>query len=177
MVASVIRSATGRSDGRTGGNPIAVFTVQIPISDGLATGTPNRKAEPCRLSFKVSGNRSTFPSVRPHPAFERLPTRAAETLPDEAFLPRGIGQWLLGLELGGRCRPVAAEDPQEGSWPQWALLLLIVLGSLVIYRPFCNYICPLAPVVDYVSDTRSRVKQLWQHRSNHPKNETPNPSS
>ncbi|MAU12502.1 MAG: hypothetical protein CL607_21955 [Anaerolineaceae bacterium] len=53
----------------------------------------------------------------------------------------------------------------QGSWPQWVLLVLVLFGSLVIYRPFCNYICPLDPVVDYIGEGRRWVKNAWQQRS------------
>jgi NosR/NirI family transcriptional regulator, nitrous oxide reductase regulator len=53
----------------------------------------------------------------------------------------------------------------EGTWPQWALLILVLFGSLVIYRPFCNYLCPLDPVVDYIGEVRRWVKNVWQQRS------------
>ena len=108
---------------------------------------------------------------RPRQVYERL-----------RWIQRALAFSAIVLGLALRQPGAASFEPfgtlfdLEGSWPQWALLILIVLGSLVIYRPFCNYICPLAPVVDYVSDTRSRVKQLWQHRSKRPA-ETSNPSS
>ena len=108
---------------------------------------------------------------RPRQVYERL-----------RWIQRALAFSAIVLGLALRQPGAASFEPfgtlfdLEGSWPQWALLILIVLGSLVIYRPFCNYICPLAPVVDYVSDTRSWVKQLWQHRSKRPA-ETSNPSS
>lgn len=50
----------------------------------------------------------------------------------------------------------------KGSWPQWVLLALVLLASLVIYRPFCNTICPLGPVVDYVGEIRHWAKDAWK---------------
>jgi Na+-translocating ferredoxin:NAD+ oxidoreductase RnfG subunit len=50
----------------------------------------------------------------------------------------------------------------QGSWPQWVLLVMVLFGSLLIYRPFCNYICPLDPVVDYIGEIRRWVKGLWK---------------
>jgi polyferredoxin len=46
-----------------------------------------------------------------------------------------------------------------GSWPQWVLLVLVLLASLVIHRPFCNYLCPLDPVVGYIGEIRRWVKE------------------
>ncbi|MCA9903579.1 MAG: hypothetical protein KC547_06960, partial [Anaerolineae bacterium] len=54
----------------------------------------------------------------------------------------------------------------QGSWPQWVLLVLILFGSLIIYRPFCTYICPLDPVVDYIGEIRRPVKKLWRQKNN-----------
>ncbi|WP_119070032.1 FMN-binding protein [Aggregatilinea lenta] len=51
----------------------------------------------------------------------------------------------------------------KGSWPQWVLLVLVMLASLVIYRPWCNYICPLGPVVDYVGEVRHWAKDAWKN--------------
>lgn len=100
------------------------------------------------------------------------------------YLPRRIYPYLrwgqrvlaftaivLGLAL--RMPGAASYEPfgtlfnLEGSWPQWVLLVLVLLASLVIYRPFCNYICPLAPVVDYVQDGRNWAKELWEKRTIH----------
>lgn len=53
----------------------------------------------------------------------------------------------------------------QGSWPQWVLLILILFGSLVIYRPFCNYLCPLDPVVDYIGEIRRWMRNTWNRRS------------
>lgn len=53
----------------------------------------------------------------------------------------------------------------QGSWPQWVLLILILFGSLVIYRPFCNYLCPLDPVVDYIGEVRRWMRNAWNRRS------------
>jgi hypothetical protein len=50
----------------------------------------------------------------------------------------------------------------KGSWPQWVLLVLVLLASLVIYRPWCNYVCPLGPVVDYVGEVRHWAKDAWK---------------
>lgn len=60
--------------------------------------------------------------------------------------------------------PFGALFGLQGSWSQWVLLFLILFGSLVIYRPFCNYICPLDPVVDYIGEIRRMVRNLWQKR-------------
>lgn len=47
-----------------------------------------------------------------------------------------------------------------GSSFQWFMLGLVVLASLLIYRPFCTYLCPISPVVDYVGEVRRMGKQF-----------------
>jgi NosR/NirI family nitrous oxide reductase transcriptional regulator len=78
---------------------------------------------------------------------------------------------VLGLAL--RMPGAASYEPfgtlfsLKGSWPQWGLLALVLLASLIIYRPFCNYVCPVAPVVDFGRDVRSWAKEEWERRSSH----------
>lgn len=49
-----------------------------------------------------------------------------------------------------------------GSIYQWILLVIVILASLVIYRPWCTYLCPLDPIVEVVSASKRWVKELWQ---------------
>lgn len=87
-----------------------------------------------------------------------------------SWLQRGLSFAAIALGLALRQPGAASFEPfgtlfdLEGSWPQWALLVLVLLGSLVVYRPFCNYICPLDPVVGYIGQLRRWVKELWQQR-------------
>lgn len=87
------------------------------------------------------------------------------------WLQRGLSFSAIVLGLALRQPGAASYEPfgtlfnLEGSWPQWVLLALVLFGSLVIYRPFCNYLCPLDPVVDYIGELRHGVKNLWQQRS------------
>ncbi|MFP3854765.1 MAG: hypothetical protein ACLFWD_10795 [Anaerolineales bacterium] len=53
---------------------------------------------------------------------------------------------------------------QTGTTAQWILLVLIILGSLVMYRPFCTFICPLDPVVDYIGEGRRWFRDEWRKR-------------
>ncbi len=87
------------------------------------------------------------------------------------WLQRGLSFAAITLGLALRQPGTASFEPfgtlfdLEGTWPQWALLVLVLLGSLVVYRPFCNYICPLDPVVDYIGQLRRWVKGIWEKRS------------
>jgi NosR/NirI family nitrous oxide reductase transcriptional regulator len=95
------------------------------------------------------------------------PHRVYNTL---RWFQRGLAFIAIVLGLALRQPGSASYEPfgtlfdLEGTWPQWVLLVLVLLASLVFYRPFCNYICPLAPVVDYIGDARRWVKNLWQER-------------
>lgn len=87
------------------------------------------------------------------------------------WVQRGMAFTAIVLGLALRQPGAASYEPfgtlfnLEGSWPQWVLLVLVLFGSLIIYRPFCNYLCPLDPVVDYIGELRHGVKNLWQQRS------------
>jgi len=52
----------------------------------------------------------------------------------------------------------------NGSVFQWILLVLVILSSLVIYRPWCKYLCPLDPIVDFVFAVRRWLKALWMSK-------------
>jgi hypothetical protein len=45
---------------------------------------------------------------------------------------------------------------------QWALLIIVLLASLFTYRPWCNYICPIEPVVELITHMRRWTKGLWK---------------
>ncbi len=57
--------------------------------------------------------------------------------------------------------PFATLFDLRGSMVQWALLIIVVLASLVMYRPFCNYLCPMDPVIDIIAATRRWIKETW----------------
>jgi len=49
-----------------------------------------------------------------------------------------------------------------GSSVQFAALGLVLIAALFIKRPWCNYLCPIRPVVDLIRLTRQTVKEQWQ---------------
>jgi hypothetical protein len=51
-----------------------------------------------------------------------------------------------------------------GSGVQFLLLGLILLTSLFIRRPWCDYLCPLRPVGDFIRLTRKWIIELWPKR-------------
>ncbi len=75
---------------------------------------------------------------------------------------------ILGLALRNPgyagYEPFATLFDLRGTTVQWALLLIVVLASLMMYRPFCNYLCPLDPVVEFISAGRRWAKDTWKNR-------------
>lgn len=51
-----------------------------------------------------------------------------------------------------------------GSSMQFVLLALILMASLFIKRPWCNYLCPLRPVTDLYRTIRKWGIESWQNR-------------
>lgn len=98
------------------------------------------------------------------------------------WLQRALSFSAIVLGLALRQPGVASYEPfgtlfdLKGSWPQWLLLGLVLFGSLVIYRPFCTYICPLDPVVSYIGELRRLGKGLWHQRSRVAASMSDNPS-
>jgi hypothetical protein len=72
---------------------------------------------------------------------------------------------LMGLALRrpgvASYEPFAALFDLRGTTVQWIFLVLVALASLVMYRPFCTYLCPLDPVVDFIAATRRWLKEGW----------------
>lgn len=83
------------------------------------------------------------------------------------WVQRGLALTAIVLGLALRQPGVAGYEPfatlfdLRGSLAQWALLLMIVLAALLMHRPFCNYLCPLDPVVDFIAAGRRWIKELW----------------
>jgi len=72
---------------------------------------------------------------------------------------------LLGLALRrpgvSTYEPYAALFDLRGTGAEWALLVIITLASLVIYRPFCSYLCPIDPIVELVREGRRWLREEW----------------
>lgn len=83
------------------------------------------------------------------------------------WVQRGLSLTAILLGLALRRPGVAGYEPfatlfdLRGSMVQWALLIIVVLASLVMYRPFCNYLCPMDPVIDIIAATRRWIKETW----------------
>jgi NosR/NirI family nitrous oxide reductase transcriptional regulator len=106
----------------------------------------------------------------------------------KSYRPRALQSWLtwlqrllalaailLGLALrlpgGASFEPFATLFDLRGTAPEWALLVLVTLASLLIYRPFCGYLCPIRPVEDFIAAGRRWVREAvrnWRLRSPSP---------
>ncbi|MEZ4633600.1 MAG: FMN-binding protein [Caldilineaceae bacterium] len=84
-----------------------------------------------------------------------------------SWLQRGLALTAIVLGLALRRPGVAGYEPfatlfdLRGGLVHWALLILIILASLIIARPFCTYLCPIDPVVDFIAAGRRWIKELW----------------
>jgi hypothetical protein len=83
------------------------------------------------------------------------------------WLQRGLALTAIVIGLALRNPGAAGYEPFatlfdfRGNAVQWALLIIVVLTSLMMYRPFCNYLCPLDPVVDFIAAGRRWLKETW----------------
>ncbi len=51
---------------------------------------------------------------------------------------------------------------------QWTILIIILLTSLFVRRPWCNFLCPVDPIVDLIFAGRRWIRQgvlTWKKRS------------
>jgi NosR/NirI family transcriptional regulator, nitrous oxide reductase regulator len=84
------------------------------------------------------------------------------------WLQRGLAFTAVIIGLALRRPGVAGYEPFatlfdfRGRALEVAFLLIIVLASLVMYRPFCNYLCPLDPVYDFIAEVRRWAREGWQ---------------
>ena len=82
------------------------------------------------------------------------------------WVQRGLALTAIGLGLALRRPGVASFEPfatlfdLRGNAEQWSFLALILIASLAVYRPFCNYLCPLDPVVEFIAAGRRWLKEF-----------------
>ncbi len=83
------------------------------------------------------------------------------------WLQRGLALTAIVLGLILRRPGVVSYEPfatlfdVRGTGVQWIFVVMIIFASLIMYRPFCNYLCPIDPVVDLIAATRRWVKEGW----------------
>ena len=49
-----------------------------------------------------------------------------------------------------------------GTSIQFAALGLILVAAMFIRRPWCNYLCPIRPVLELIHIFRGWVKEIWE---------------
>jgi len=82
------------------------------------------------------------------------------------WLPRvlTLGAIVIGLVLRQPgvvgYEPFATLFDLRGTGLEWALLVLTIFASLIFYRPFCNFICPIDPTVDYIYAVRRWISDV-----------------
>ncbi len=95
------------------------------------------------------------------------PYRPRELNTPLKWLQRGLALTAIVIGLALRRPGAAGYEPfatlfdLRGTPVQWALLVMVILASLMMYRPFCNYLCPLDPVVDFIAAGRRWTKEMW----------------
>lgn len=83
------------------------------------------------------------------------------------WVQRGLALAAIVFGLAFRQPGAAGYEPfatlfdLQGTTVRWALLVIVILAGLMMYRPFCNYLCPLDPVVDFVGVGRRWLKEGW----------------
>lgn len=90
------------------------------------------------------------------------------------WVQRALAVTAIALGLALRRPGVAGYEPfatlfdLRGTTVAWALLVAVLLASLAMYRPFCNFLCPLDPVIDFVAAGRRWGKETlakWRKSS------------
>jgi NosR/NirI family nitrous oxide reductase transcriptional regulator len=82
------------------------------------------------------------------------------------WIQRGLALAAIVLGLALRRPGIAGYEPfatlfdLRGTAVQWIFLVVIILVSLLVYRPFCNYLCPLDPVVDFIGEIRRQARSF-----------------
>lgn len=102
-------------------------------------------------------------------ALGRAKVRSAEKFKDYLkWLQRGLAWLAIVLALIFRNPGISSYEvfsalfDQVGSTAQFALLGIVMMTSLFIRRPWCNYLCPLRPVTEFIQMARKWVISLWK---------------
>ncbi len=84
------------------------------------------------------------------------------------YLQRGLALVAILLGLALRRPGVASYEPfatlfdLRGTGLEWAFLGLVLLASLLMYRPFCTYLCPVSPMIDFIAEVRRWIREVWR---------------
>lgn len=86
------------------------------------------------------------------------------------WLQRGLAWLALMFALTLRRPGVATYEPFgtlfdfKGTAVQWLLLVVVLLMSLAVFRPWCNFLCPLDPVFSLITSIRRWSIDLWRRK-------------
>lgn len=89
------------------------------------------------------------------------------------WVQRGLALAAIVLGLATRRPGAASYEPfatlfdVRGTTFQWVFLIMVIFASLITYRPFCNYLCPIDPVVDIIAASRRWLKEVgtqWRQK-------------
>lgn len=66
----------------------------------------------------------------------------------------------------------------SGASVQWVVLIVILLLSMFVRRPWCHFLCPIDPITDLISAGRRWIRELlWPKRKTQSDVKSPMPSS
>ena len=96
-----------------------------------------------------------------------LPTKAYFRL---KWVPRWLAVLALALGLAFRQPGVISYEPfgtlfsfAAGFFP-WMLLVFVLFGAMIILRPFCNYLCPVGAVMNFLLFVNKQVRIIWKNK-------------
>ncbi len=84
------------------------------------------------------------------------------------WIQRGLAWLAIVLALLFRNPSISSYEvfnalfDQVGSTVQFALLGIVLMTSLFVKRPWCNYLCPLRPVTEFIQMARRWILSLWK---------------
>ncbi len=87
------------------------------------------------------------------------------------WLPRILAVLALSLGLAFRQPGAASYEPFgtlfsfSAGFVPWMLLVFVLFASMIILRPFCHYLCPVGPILDFVRFLRTQAKQRWKRNT------------
>ncbi len=88
------------------------------------------------------------------------------------WLPRVLALTAIVLGLIFRQPGVVGYEPfatlfdLRGTGLEWILLVLTIIASLIFYRPFCNFLCPIDPVIGYIGAMRRWIREVGKQYGN-----------
>lgn len=124
--------------------------------------TVDAKNPYCSWFCPFGAYQETLAQVTQAPIYKPRKWREAFT-----WLQRGLAWLALVLGLALRNPGVAGFEPfatlfdLRGTVVQWVFLGVVTIASLIMYRPFCNYLCPIDPAVDFIGEMRRWVLEVW----------------